>query len=82
MDMPDADPDIEPPDGLVQPVRGFGWVWRNGSEVRERLGWATEPEKGHDSPVQGFERGTVIGIGDSIYLLTRADGEPANWLRR
>lgn len=39
--MPENDPNIVPPDGLYQPVRGFGLVWRN---QRDTLGWATAPE--------------------------------------
>jgi len=26
---PDSDPAITPPEGLAQPIRGFGKVWRN-----------------------------------------------------
>ncbi len=41
-----AEPDIQAPQGLYTPVRGFGKVWREGTgaRVRERLGWATAPE--------------------------------------
>ena len=45
--MPESDPAIVPPEGLYQPVRGFGMVWRGeGSSlnVRSRLGWALAPE--------------------------------------
>jgi hypothetical protein len=48
----------EPPPGLHQPVSGFGLVWRgevewpNLGNVRERLGWATEPEFGFDTTHQ------------------------------
>ena len=43
--------DEEPPPGLYEPVSGFGLVWRGEVEgidakVRERLGWAKEPEFG------------------------------------
>ncbi len=45
------------PAGLFEPVSGFGMVWRgeiNGirPDVRERLGWATEPEFAFDSAHQ------------------------------
>ncbi|MBN1311955.1 MAG: hypothetical protein JXB30_11110 [Anaerolineae bacterium] len=39
--MPESDPSIVPPDGLYQPIRGFGLVWR---EFKDVLGWATAPE--------------------------------------
>jgi hypothetical protein len=43
------DPALTPPAGLFQPRRGFGLAWRTGyvspvQVVRDRLGWATEPE--------------------------------------
>ncbi|HEY4721375.1 MAG TPA: hypothetical protein VII92_05985, partial [Anaerolineae bacterium] len=46
---PESDPGLVPPTGLYQPVRGFGLVWRDtsaaeGTRVRDRLGWAIEPE--------------------------------------
>ncbi len=54
---PEDDPTLEVPDGFYQPVRGFGYLWRNDEElisnnVRERLGWATESEQGFDTAVQ------------------------------
>jgi hypothetical protein len=45
--LPESDPAIVPPEGLYQPVRGFGMIWRGeGSalNVRSRLGWALAPE--------------------------------------
>lgn len=43
----ESDPGIVPPDDtLLQPVRGFGRLWRDNSEVRESLGWATTDEFG------------------------------------
>jgi heat shock protein HslJ len=49
---PAHDPAITPPEGLRQPIRGFGLVWRDHPEVRERLGWAIDREKGFDTIVQ------------------------------
>jgi hypothetical protein len=59
---PGASPDNrigeEPPAGLFEPVSGFGQVWRGEFEwpeaegVRERLGWATEPEFAFDAASQ------------------------------
>jgi hypothetical protein len=50
--QPDRDPELTPPDGLYQPVRGFGLVWRQNPRVRERLGWATDQEMGFETIVQ------------------------------
>lgn len=45
-----------PPAGWVEPVSGFGLLWRgevDGAEnVRAALGWAVEPEYGYESAVQ------------------------------
>jgi hypothetical protein len=58
---PGASPDNRvgemPPVGLFEPVSGFGMIWRgeiNGIrlDVRERLGWATEPEFAFNSAHQ------------------------------
>jgi hypothetical protein len=40
----EIDPDIVPPEGLIQPRRGFGKLWRTYEEIRGRIGWATTPE--------------------------------------
>jgi hypothetical protein len=50
--QPDHDPSLVPPDGLYQPVRGFGLVWRQNPEVRERLGWAVDQETAFVTTVQ------------------------------
>lgn len=47
-----SDPEIVPPSGFYQPVRGFGLVWREHASVRERLGWAVAPEEGYRGAVQ------------------------------
>lgn len=44
--QPDFDPEIIAPSGLYQPTRGFGKVWRENAEIRERLGWAVGEEAG------------------------------------
>ncbi len=50
--MPEIDPTLVPPDGLLQPRRGFGLVWREQPGVRDRLGWALRPEAGFTSQIQ------------------------------
>jgi len=49
---PVSDPGIDPPSGLYQPVRGFGLVWREEPNVRDRLGWAVHPEQGYETALQ------------------------------
>jgi hypothetical protein len=50
--QPESASSIAPPTGLYQPIRGFGKLWRNNMEVRERLGWALEQERGFDGAYQ------------------------------
>ena len=54
--QPDQDSTLQPPNGLEQPIRGFGLVWRTHSEVRDRLGWATQGEVGFDTIFQNETR--------------------------
>jgi hypothetical protein len=57
---PGASPDNRgeetPPNGLLEPISGFGLVWRGEvvgiEDVRARLGWAVEPEYGFDMVYQ------------------------------
>jgi len=53
-----------PPPGLYQPVRGFGLVWRQYSQVRSRLGWAVDEETGFSTTIQRTTRYKY----NSIYL--------------
>lgn len=60
-----------PPPGLVEPVRGFGKVWRNNADVRAMLGWALQQEQGDTASVQLFARGRAIflpGYGQTYFL--------------
>ena len=43
------DPQLIPPEGLHQPIRGFGKLWRENLEVRQKIGWALKLERGHTS---------------------------------
>jgi hypothetical protein len=63
--QPDHDPSLVPPDGLYQPVRGFGLVWRQYPEVRERLGWAVDQETAFVTTVQ---RVPSVGRHWSLYI--------------
>jgi hypothetical protein len=57
---PEFDPNIVPPQGLYQPTRGFGKLWRENVEVREALGWASTPEFGYVSPYEYHPGGEVV----------------------
>ena len=58
----------QPPKGLVEPVRGFGKVWREGTgaRVRERLGWATATEKGATGLTSDSSAAKCTGAAQSI----------------
>jgi hypothetical protein len=49
-----------PPPGLLEPVRGFGYVWRNflGGPAGD-LGWATFRERGFCASFQTLDAGLV-----------------------
>jgi Tol biopolymer transport system component len=67
-----ADGGYDPPSGLLEPIRGFGKVWREqlgGPEAA--IGWATEHEKGGETTIEDFERGVILKIDSTIYLLYR-----------
>ena len=76
-DQPE-DPGLVPPEGLIQPVRGFGYVWRNNAFVRDALGWAVTYEMPMQSLWQDFENGWMMaGIDQStIYVLVPLDEPP------
>ena len=51
--QPAADPGLAPPAGLLQPVRGFGKVWREQlGGPNAATGWATRPEEAMAGTVQ------------------------------
>ena len=67
-----ANSGLKPPAGLYEPNRGFDKVWLNatGAKVRERLGWATEPqERGGKGAIQGFWHGQMVWIEASNEIM-------------
>ena len=64
-DQPATDPALTPPQGLVQPQRGFGKVWRDqlgGPEAA--IGWAREEERSVQGWRQSFEKGLLLWSDD------------------
>jgi len=80
--QPESDPSLAPPEGRVQPVRGLGLVWRQQPDVRDQLGWGLRVEEGLAAPLQAFERGVLVRIGDITYALLAPDGSPTTWHQR
>ncbi|MEE8163357.1 MAG: zinc-ribbon domain-containing protein, partial [Anaerolineae bacterium] len=60
--MPELDPSFgPPPEGVIQPKRGFGLVWQEHPEVREGLGWAFNEERACDEAhLQEFHWGLML----------------------
>jgi len=57
---PEFDPSLLPPDGMYQPERGFGKLWRENEEIRDALGWAVTPEFGYTSRYEYHPGGEVV----------------------
>jgi hypothetical protein len=64
--MPEIDPSLTPPDGFLQPSRGFGMLWRGEIEHmvsadvqtlegEDVLGWATGPVMEYEATYQCLE---------------------------
>ena len=61
-----------PPASLQAPERGIGYAWESDDTVFDRLGWATDQERGTCVLVQKFEGGEVLrstgsGCGNGLY---------------
>jgi hypothetical protein len=50
---------LQPPEGFLEPTRGFGKVWREGAGVRDKLGWAKAPEQGGTGAMVRFGFGEI-----------------------
>jgi hypothetical protein len=57
---PETDQSIVPPTPFLQPMRGFGKLWRENPDVRDALGWAVTPEFGYVSNYEYHPGGEVV----------------------
>jgi len=71
-----------PPPGALEPVRGFGKVWREQSSVRDGLGWATSGESGGSAQVLLFERGEMVSVAQAGQTYVLISGAPGTWTAR
>jgi hypothetical protein len=62
------DPSLTPPAGLLQPIRGFGRVWREdlSDEQRSALGWASGSEIAHIIDYRFDAGGLINDLGTYI----------------
>ncbi|MGB7341007.1 MAG: hypothetical protein WBC91_19080 [Phototrophicaceae bacterium] len=74
--MVENDPQLTPPaQGLFQPIRGFGFLWRTEENLQTTLGWATGDEFGHTTNYEYHWGGTVnennvYEAGPGYHLIT------------
>ncbi|NLE52917.1 MAG: hypothetical protein GX613_16080 [Chloroflexi bacterium] len=72
----------QPPEGFLEPQRGFGKAWRDNPPVRDRIGWASSPEMPTSAQVLPFERGEMVrvdGLGQTFVFVS---GAPGTWTAR
>ena len=64
-----------PPDGLIEPIRGFGKLWYGNDTISGQLGWGVDGEKAATGAAQRFANGRLIysplgfGTGAAVYVL-------------
>jgi serine/threonine-protein kinase len=71
-----------PPQGLLEPVRGFGKVWRDNANARDTLGWASSGESGGSAQILLFERGEMVGVSQTGQIYIMIAGAPGTWTAR
>jgi len=70
------------PEGMQEPVRGFGKVWRDNASVRDTLGWALAGEAGGSAQVLMFERGEMVSLSQTGQTYILISGAPGRWTAR
>ncbi|NJL93909.1 MAG: hypothetical protein HC915_09355 [Anaerolineae bacterium] len=70
---------VAAPEGRLEPVRGFGKIWRESIGVRDGLGWATTPELGGTAFILGFERGDMLYVPQDGQTYILVAGAPGTW---
>jgi hypothetical protein len=71
---PESDPGIVPPPEQYQPTRGFGKLWRNNLDIKNKLGFGITPEFGYVSnyeyhPGGAFDTQGVWQPGPGFHIL-------------
>lgn len=71
-----------PPTGLIEPVRGFGKVWRDNPQAQSGLGWATAAETGGTTTSQEFTSGRMLAVpgrNDILVLFYAGGNASGTW---
>ncbi|MDE2749397.1 MAG: hypothetical protein OXI34_10560 [Chloroflexota bacterium] len=76
----ESDPQILPPEGRFQPIRGFGKLWRENPEIRQAIGWALDAELGHTTTYEYHHGGFVNDFNSYVpepgyHLVTSLNGD-------
>jgi hypothetical protein len=79
---PEIDETILPPEGLFQPRRGFGKLWRETPGMRDRLGWALGEEIGFEMTFQSeaFGESEQLYFTDELGAVVRLVPDGQGWL--
>jgi hypothetical protein len=64
-----AEPKQRAPSDLLVPTGSFGKLWREHSDLSERLGWAVGPERPFDGAAQAFNGGQMVWTGGDQWLI-------------
>ena len=64
---------------LLEPIRGFGKVWRDTVGMQTQIGWATSPESGGTLTIQSFERGAMLYLSQTGQTYILVLGAPGTW---
>ncbi len=75
----ESDPTLLPPGGKLQPIRGFGKVWRDHEGLRDKLGWAVAKETAQPAEIHAFERGTIMRFGPLLFITLGVDTDQGTW---
>lgn len=70
----------QPPSAnLLEPIRGFGKVWREIGGVQNQIGWATASESGGTMTIQQFEQGAMLYLSQTGQTYILVSGAPGTW---
>jgi hypothetical protein len=78
---PDTPPATPPRAGLYAPWGGFGKVWMEHPELREAIGWATEPQaQPYTVDTLVFDSAWLVRINETgvLYAFGGADNKPVH----
>lgn len=76
---PERDDSLQVPPERLQPVRGFGLVWRQNEQVRNRLGWAINAEFGYDGVIQESDDGQHLYLRTLDGVIIDLQGQGSQW---